>query len=283
MYPIPPGHGRGGDRRPYRSRRGHSRHAISSSSAWATASPRAKAIRTCRCTFRASAPRLRQAGQGSADLTGYPARVGPWKQIGDKNFIEENARWSDQACHRSLYSHQLRAALQLGIEDPHRAVTYVGVACSGSEVTFGLFLRYTGNEWVPNPPDLSQISAIASAQCGLHEAPMQDLPEAYHMNGTIPELQGGLVLRKCDPINARKIDLMFVSVGGNDVGFSRLLANSVLSDESILRSLGGWFGQVHGLTEASAQLDALILATSRSTAPSTISCTSRGRNPIGSS
>ena len=61
-------------------------------------------------------------------------------------------------CHRSLYSHQLRAALQLGLEDPHRAVTYVGVACSGSEVTFGLFLRYTGNEWVPNPPDLSQIS-----------------------------------------------------------------------------------------------------------------------------
>ncbi len=193
------------------------------------------------------------------DLGGYPARVGSWQQIGDKDFMEENARWNDQACHRSLYSHQLRAALQLGIEDPHRAVTYVGVACSGSEVTYGLFLRYTGNEWVSNPPDLSQISLIASAQCGLHDAPTQDLPEAYHMNGTIPELKGGLVLRKCDPINARKIDLMFVSVGGNDVGFSRLLANAVLSDESLLRKLGGWFGQVHGLTEASAQLDALIL------------------------
>jgi hypothetical protein len=193
------------------------------------------------------------------DLSGYPARVGSWQQIGDKAFMEESARWNDQACHRSLYSHQLRAALQLGVEDPHRAVTYVGVACSGSEVTFGLFLRYLGNEWVPNPPDLSQISLIASAQCGTHEAPTQDLPEAYHMNGTIPELKGGLVLRKCDPINARKIDLMLVSVGGNDVGFSRLLANAVLSDESLLRKLGGWFGQVHGLPEASAQIDALIL------------------------
>jgi hypothetical protein len=194
-----------------------------------------------------------------SDLTGYPARVGPWKQIGDKAFIEENPRWSDQACHRSLYSHQLRAALQLGIEDPHRAVTYVGVACSGSEVTFGLFLRYTGNEWVPNPPDLSQISAVASAQCGSHEAPVQDLPEAYHIDGTIPELKGGLVLRKCDPLNARKIDLLFLSVGGNDVGFARLLANAVLADQSLLRKLGGWFGQVHGLDEASTQLDALIL------------------------
>ena len=210
---------------------------------------------------RFSRERAASYGKRSAkiDLSGYPARVGPWKQIGDKAFIEENPRWSDQACHRSLYSHQLRAALQLGIEDPHRAVTYVGVACSGAEVTFGLFLRYTGNEWVPNPPDLSQISAVASAQCGDHEAPLQDLPEAYHMDGTIPELKGGLVLRKCDPLNARKIDLLLLSVGGNDVGFSRLLANAVLADQSLLRKLGGWIGQVHGLNEASAQLDALIL------------------------
>jgi hypothetical protein len=210
---------------------------------------------------RFSRERAASYGERSAkyDLTGYPARTGPWKQIGDKAFIEENPRWGDQACHRSLYSHQLRAALQLGIEDPHRSVTYVGVACSGSEVTYGLFLRYTGNEWVPNPPDMSQISAVASAQCDTHDAPLQDLPEAYHIDGTIPELKGGLVLRKCDPLNARKIDLLFLSIGGNDVGFARLLANAVLADQSLLRKLGGWIGQVHGLDEASAQLDALIL------------------------
>jgi hypothetical protein len=191
------------------------------------------------------------------NFTGFPARVGAWEQIGDKAFIEENPRWHDQACHRSLYSHQLRAALQLGIEDPHRAVTYVGVACSGAEVTYGLFLRYTGNEWVPHPPDMSQISAIASAQCGSDEAPLQDLPEAYHMRGRISELKGGLTLRKCNPLRARKIDLLFLSIGGNDVGFARLLANAVLANQSTLRKLGGWIGQVHGLNEARAQLNAL--------------------------
>ena len=82
---------------------------------------------------------------------------------------QENARWLDQACHRSLYSHQLRAALQLAVEEPHRAVTFVGVACSGAETVFGLFLRYKGHEWVPNPPELSQISAVAQAQCGGRE------------------------------------------------------------------------------------------------------------------
>jgi GDSL-like Lipase/Acylhydrolase family len=190
-------------------------------------------------------------------LAGYPARIGDWKAIGDRAFIEENSRWQDQACHRSLYSHQLRAALQLAVEDPHRAVTFVGVACSGAETTFGLFLRYKGHEWVPNPPRLSQISAAAEAQCGNRDARDHELPEAYHMNEKIPELKGGLVLRKCDVERARKIDLLFLSIGGNDIGFSRLVANAVLADSSMLRRLGGWFGQVHGFKEAGMQLDLL--------------------------
>ncbi len=201
--------------------------------------------------------RERAADYGKADLAGYPARVGAWKQIGDKDFIAENARWLDQACHRSLYSYQARAALQLAIEDPHRAVTFVGVACSGAEVTAGLFLRYKGNEWVPNPPDLSQISAIAEAQCGKAEAPMQDLPEAYHMRGVIADLKGGLVLRKCAVEEARRIDLLLVSIGGNDIGFSRLVANAVLEDASMLKSLGGWIGHVHGQAQAKTALAAL--------------------------
>jgi hypothetical protein len=197
------------------------------------------------------------AGANNAHLSGYPARVGDWKAIGERAFIDENARWLDQACHRSLYSHQLRAALQLSVEDPHRAVTFVGVGCSGAETVFGLFLRYKGHEWVPNPPELSQVSAVAEAQCAGREAPDYELPEAYHMNGRIPDLQGGLVLKKCDPERARKIDLLLVSIGGNDIGFSRLVANAVLADSSVLRWLGGWFGQVYGFAEAGAQLDAL--------------------------
>ncbi|MFV0368847.1 MAG: hypothetical protein ACK5KM_10330 [Hyphomicrobiaceae bacterium] len=186
-------------------------------------------------------------------IGGYPARDGSWKQIGDKKFMKGNAQWLDQACHRSLYSHQLRAALQLAIEEPHRAVTYVGLACSGAEITAGLFLRYKGNEWVPNPPELSQISAAAAAQCGKTASEPQDLPEAYHNKGAVPELKG-LVLNKCPIERSRKIDLLFLSIGGNDIGFSRLLANAILADQSTLRKLGGWFGQVYGLALAEGQL-----------------------------
>jgi hypothetical protein len=197
------------------------------------------------------------AGANKVSLSGYPARIGDWKAVGERAFIDENARWLDQACHRSLYSHQLRAALQLSVEDPRRAVTFVGVGCSGAETVFGLFLRYKGHEWVPNPPELSQVSAVAEAQCAGRAAPDYELPEAYHMNGRIPDLQGGLVLKKCDPERARKIDLVMLSVGGNDIGFSRLVANAVLSDSSLLRKLGGWFGHVHGFAEAGPMVDAL--------------------------
>jgi hypothetical protein len=196
-------------------------------------------------------------GSDGSALDGFPTRIGDWKAVGERAFIEENARWQDQACHRSLYSHQLRAALQLSVEDPHRAVTFVGVACSGAETVFGMFLRYKGHEWVPNPPEFSQISAVAQAQCAGREAPAYELPEAYHMRGKVPELQGGLVLRKCDPERARKIDLLLLSIGGNDIGFARLVANAVLSDGSVLRKIGGWFGHVHGFKEAIAQMDEL--------------------------
>lgn len=201
--------------------------------------------------------RERRADYGSAQLSGYPARVGPWQSIGDSAFIKNNARWTDQACHRSLYSHQIRAALQLAVEDPHRAVTFVGYACSGAEIVDGLFRRYKGHEWVPNPPDLSQLSAIAQAQCGPRRARDVEMPEAFHIRGRVPELQGGLTLRRCDSDEARQIDLVLVSIGGNDIGFARLLANAILADESSLRSLSGWFGQVHGFLAASKLLDGL--------------------------
>jgi len=190
-------------------------------------------------------------------LACFPARFLYWGQIGDKAFIDNNPRWLDQACHRSLYSHQLRVALQLAVEQPQRAVTFVSFACSGAEIVRGLFLRYRGHEWVPTPPDLSQISAVAQEQCGNREATDFDLPEAYHNQGKVPELQGGLVLRKCDAEKARRIDLVLLSIGGNDIGFARLVANAVLADESTLRRLGGWFGQVHGYEEAQRLLGRL--------------------------
>ena len=132
-------------------------------------------------------------------------------------------------------------------------MTFADFACAGAEIIWGLFRLDRGNEWSPARPSLSQLSAAASAQCGAAQAPDQDYPHAYHLNGAVPDLEG-LVLRRCPTGKARKIDLILLSIGGNDAGFSRLVANAVLADETILRRLGGWMGLVYGSEQANGDL-----------------------------
>ena len=188
-------------------------------------------------------------------MAGYPARKGGWKRLGDGPFLREAARWESRACHRSLYSYQLRAALQLALEDPHRAVTFAGFACSGSEITIGLFLRYKGNEWDRNPPQLPQLSYVSEELCGREASTPKDYTSGYSQLGKLPELQG-MVLNKCYKPK-RQIDLLLVSIGGNDVGFSSLVANAIFRDKTLLKKVGGWFGSVHDSRQSRRALKVL--------------------------
>ena len=60
----------------------------------------------------------------------YPTRA--------KDGAQGSALWLDRLCHRSLYSYQLRAAMQVAIENPQVSVTFLGHACSGAAVDKGL-------------------------------------------------------------------------------------------------------------------------------------------------
>src|SRR5262245_37712061 len=51
----------------------------------------------------------------------------------------QSAYWFNPACHRSLYSYQTRTALQLAVQYPHIAVTYLPLACTGATIDHGLF------------------------------------------------------------------------------------------------------------------------------------------------
>ena len=60
------------------------------------------------------------------------------------------------------------------------------------------------------------------------------------------------------PALKRPIDLVLLSIGGNDVGFTQLVADSILSDASIYRRLGKAMGNhVFGVETARARLDLL--------------------------
>jgi lysophospholipase L1-like esterase len=192
------------------------------------------------------------------DLNGYPARLGAWSDVGDRRFLDYNPRWLNQPCHRSLYSHQLRVALQLALEDPQRAITFVSFACAGAEVSFGLLIRYKGTEWAPNPPDRPQVGAAVITQCNNEIPPEEKYPVAFSINGQLPEL-ADIPLARCPPDKARPIDLVLLSIGGNDIGFASLVANAVLSNKGRLRQLGGWMGTVIEAADAEARLPQLEL------------------------
>lgn len=186
----------------------------------------------------------------------YPTRAGEWQFVGDPGFMEGKALWMGQSCHRSLYSHQLRASLQLALNNPQRAVTFVGFSCAGAEITHGLFLRFKGNEWSPAPPRLSQISAVAAAQCGAAPARLTRYARAFGLDNKL-EILNDLPVLNCPRNKARKIDLLMLSVGGNDVGFSSLVANVIVKDTVNLKMIGGWMGRILNASQARANLSEL--------------------------
>ncbi len=193
-------------------------------------------------------------------LKHYPTRVGRWLWVGDSFFNKRRARWQSRSCHRSLYSHQLRVALQLALESKQRAVTFAGFACSGAEAIIGLLDRYKGNEWVKYTPDTSQIGAAARAACGPNPPEYRTYTTTFTYGNKLPELEN-LGLYHCNKKKRhhRNIDLVLLSIGGNDVGFSRLVANAILSDASALKQLGGWMGQIYKPKHAERRLEQLKL------------------------
>jgi hypothetical protein len=159
------------------------------------------------------------------------------------------AQWIDRACHRSAYSYQARAAMNLALSDPHIAITYLDYACSGAEINEGLFLPWSG----PEPLKVkSEMPPWHRAQIPLL---LHELCRAYDGSGVAEKLstqeedeliaknqyrilpQPGAVsdqAYKCQasPLASgfkRKIDLLYISIGGNDLGFSSWITAALTS------------------------------------------------------
>jgi lysophospholipase L1-like esterase len=143
----------------------------------------------------------------------------------------QSALWQNSACHRSLYSYQTRTALALAVQNPHIAVTYLPLACTGATIPDGLFGAQRAREC---PPSKSA-------------SPCQGT-----VNSQLDELRVAVTAAKRRQPD-RKLDLVLLSIGANDINFSGLVAD-VIVDTATERGLFRRTGVMGSVDDSRAAL-----------------------------
>lgn len=111
------------------------------------------------------------------------------------------AKWLDRPCHRSAAAGFEVAARRLAQVDPHRSITFVSLACSGAEIEEGLLEGYGGVK----PP----------------KRRFKYLPQVERL----ARIAAGRTAAKGSPA----VDAVLVSIGANDIEFSRVVRKCATS------------------------------------------------------
>ena len=147
----------------------------------------------------------------------------------NRDWARLGARWLSQPCHRSLYGYQMRTALALAVDNPHIAVTFLPLACTGATIAEGLFGSQRARE----------VNCGAKRDCGTKvQAQIQ----------TLTEMLAGARRTKQD----RGLDLLLLTIGANDVDFSGLVADAIIEagTERLLFRRAGVLGSVEDANAA---------------------------------
>jgi hypothetical protein len=149
----------------------------------------------------------------------------------DKDWTQHRARWMSAACHRSLYGYQVRTALALAVENPHVAVTFLPLACTGAQIGKGL-LEAQG---------ASEVICTGRGACS-RSVPAQ-----------LFQLRDALALARRHQ-GERALDLVLLTVGANDIHFSEVVANAILeqSAERVVFNRAGLIASVEDAQSALA-------------------------------
>ncbi|MBV6447986.1 hypothetical protein [Nitrosomonas sp.] len=136
--------------------------------------------------------------------------------------------WLNRTCHRSLLSYQFKVALRYAAEHPKERVVFASFSCTGAEIISGLLqpqemFPYTENgvpKW--SEDEMSKFKISESKMSQLDQAMRflcGDLIEEKKANGN-----KRIVCK--DDSKFRKPDLILLSIGGNDAGFTPLILDT---------------------------------------------------------
>lgn len=161
-------------------------------------------------------------------------------------FERSGARWFSQDCHRSLYGYPMRVGLQLALENRQRSVTLVSLACTGSEVTDGLFMPRDAREGFREPGGAKvppQLDLLADLLCAGPRSEQATYRLPSYARGSREIGVTPVTMRWCPRAAMRRpIDLVLLSIGGNDVGFSSLAMYAVTESAADVAPIATWVG-----------------------------------------
>ncbi len=157
-------------------------------------------------------------------------------------FEKASARWLSRDCHRSQYGYPFRVSIQLALENRHRSVTLASFTCSGAEVAEGLFGELDPREG--GDKVRAQFDQLSELLCRG--------PRSLTASYTLPVFSQGstqisgqrFVKSWCSPQQRKRpIDVVLMSIGGNDVGFGPLAAYALTEAAGDLAPIAGLVGR----------------------------------------
>ena len=173
---------------------------------------------------------------------------------------DTRAQWTDRWCHRSVYSWQIRTALDAALADPRQSFTILPYGCSGATITEGILYGYNGVEWsaqtdkgvvgsrseiglayqeICRPEAFRSYCASGASWCGRTDPPTarQEQAPGFYDNAA-PALRRAVA--RCGPNNVfeRSADALLIDIGINDVGFAGWAASIILQDPALRAAAG---------------------------------------------
>ena len=141
-------------------------------------------------------------------------------------FEKASARWLSRDCHRSQYGYPFRVAIELALENRHRSVTLASFTCSGAEVAEGLFLDMDPREGageISGGKVRAQLDQLSDLLCRGARSQSANYALPIYARGSTQVAVRSISKTWCPPhLRKRAVDIVLLSIGGNDVGFSAL-------------------------------------------------------------
>jgi hypothetical protein len=164
-------------------------------------------------------------------------------------FDKAQAQWLSRDCHRSQYGYPVRVAMQLALENRHRAVTLATFSCSGAEIAHGLFMEMDAREGFSQPATAkvrAQLDQLSDLMCR-GGAAARTMRTSYNLpvytTGSTSISRQSITMAWCPPnLRKRPIDVVLLSIGGNDVGFGGLVAYAMTESAADFAPIAAWVG-----------------------------------------